>query len=286
MPRTANGNRYRVRRRSTRTARRPRRAMRRVGKRKLRITRMRVKGNIAPDKCFAKMRSTSYLSYIYEGQTGATSASVIGTLLGNDFQQSGSLENTVGPPGLDVYASMYSRYRILGSKVKISMVSNPYGISGVGSSAAMSQQDVIWGLYPQAGVDGDPTDGSLPNELGSFMNEPYGSWRQTAGYQGRNKSSINRYLTTKKVFGTPISQEDDYAGVFGVCSTGSTSVEITSNPLKIWFWRLWASMLPSQVYQPGVPNYTTVYLNFIVQITYYVQFEGRRVFDRTTISYS
>lgn len=134
----------------------------------------------------------------------------------------------------DQLATLYNNYRVLGSKITVVFTSGTDGLGYVG-------------VAPQ-------TTTSAPSVLTDMMEEPYGRYKATTGYQAKGQTIVKNYMKTKKMFGMKsILYDDTCAAAMG------------SNPTQQWYWNVWGIAVDSL----NISQFATV------QLTYYVRCENR-----------
>lgn len=161
-------------------------------------------------------------------------------LYGNGFNS-----NTQLPPGIQNWAAFYTKYRIFGSKLKITF-------------ANMGAQNLVVGLLAR-------TDNTVPLSNLNVLNQPYCQWKMIAPQSaGNNIKMFSMFMKTKKMVGQKVTQEDDYQGSFTyVGTTFSTAVD----PVTPWYWEYFVT---SDVN-------TGIDLKVVAELTYYIQLEDRRL---------
>lgn len=141
------------------------------------------------------------------------------------------------PMYFDQYSAIYSRYRVLGSAIKINAI----------NSSATSASNLVL----QSG-----TDHSVLTDLTTLLEQSRSHIARTIPIAQRYPMRIKSYVSTRKACGLNKKQvfDEDY------------SAAVTGNPNQIWYHNIMAS---------SVDGSTAIDVRCMVLITYYVQFFDR-----------
>lgn len=155
------------------------------------------------------------------------------------------------PAGTDQWASFYASCRILGSRIKVI----PYQTTGLLYTLSITPTVLTASTQPAITQDG-------------IYDNPFSKYRIVS--QNPDFQVITNYMSSKKMFGQPVTYEDDYQMVFGYSSTppypfqGIANYPPTDNR---WVWNLYAET-PTAVMQDTV-------IPVKVTVDYYCRFEDK-----------
>jgi len=206
-----------------------------------RITRSIQPPFMLADKTFTKLKFTGMDNLVF-----AANQFVAIPIEGNGFDNTGV--TTLYPPGLLTWGQFYTRYRVFGSKIKVTFINND----------AAATPTV--GLYCREGDDAVAIDNT------NVLDQPYSRWRMLARAGGMDKVILKSFMKSKKLFGNKVSQEEDYQGLF-LYSPGTNDIIAVANPVSSWDWAIFATS--------NTPLATTN-ISITYEVSYYVQFEDRR----------
>lgn len=144
------------------------------------------------------------------------------------------------PMGYDEWSRFYDFVHVLGSSIKITVMS-------------ACDVPVQIGVYPALDVSGSSAT--------SLREIPYckTSDGYAYGVQGNQWCRLKNYMSTAKIYG--ISKQE-------VKDNGNYGHSTATNPVSQWFWHV-----ESQTFGSSVP--VTNAVNYDVQITYYCMFKRR-----------
>lgn len=222
-----------------------------------RQTSMRSRTTIAPDIAFTKLKYT----YIYHANTGnlpspsatlATNFSNYRLVRGNDVYDPQSTSGTVSATGFQQWCAqtgLYQEFLVHASKIKVEIINNNPNFSLSAS------------LYPLMETNATITtiDG---NE------QAYARTAFIGTSSGNNKVIMKNFMKTKKMLGCKDLSDDNFN--YGAYNS-------SPNPLNSWCWALDCAWSDGQV---AIPQ--TGFVDFKVDVTYYVQFLQRPVVSIST----
>lgn len=190
---------------------------------------------VISDKQFVKMKYSVPFT-ITEVSTSFSN----GFFIGNGFDNNATL-----PPGIQNWAAFYSKFRIFGSKLKMTFANE-----GV--------QNLQVGILARA-------DNTVSLTQLNVMNQPYCKWKMIApAGGGNNVKTVKMFMKSKKMFGQKVTQEDDYQGSFTyVGGNFSNAVD----PNTQWYWEYFVT---SDVN-------TGVSMKVVCELTFYILLEDRRL---------
>jgi len=148
------------------------------------------------------------------------------------------------PLAYDQISSLYSKYKVHGSRMEISIMNNqdPGGITHLNKTITMV-------CYPS--VRATPVSNGMTN----LIEQPYAQRVQTSPVltAGARKNLTMSYRTTSEVFGQNTSDQDFAA-------------DVTANPVKEWYWVIWM----------GCEGQEPIDVSITVKIYYDVTFFARK----------
>lgn len=147
------------------------------------------------------------------------------------------------PYAYDQWCSFYTKYRVLGSSIRVTP-----GWGGTDFTGSTSVNGIAVAVVPA------PTDVAPGSEI---LEQPYSRYK--TGYVAEsNRLTVKHYMSTAKIFGVnrqAVHDEDNYAAAYN------------ASPSDVWFWYVY-------VYNPfGTTD--NMYMSFNVKLTYYVEFYRR-----------
>lgn len=210
---------------------------------KIQTLKLRMPGTICPDRYLVKLR--------YIDETSSTLAAP-GAAYGyiryflNGLYDPNPLILTAPVQGFKELASMYSNYRVNGSKLNL-VISN------------MESFPVMIVLIP---TNYDLTTYlTSADKVRTLIGNPYCKYRVLSAKGGIDKSSMSTYISSSKILGSnKVKFEDSY--------TGTNS----SNPTSLQYWNI-------ACYALGGQNFTASGVLFETRITYYAQWFNRVPLD-------
>lgn len=194
----------------------------------------RVKGQGIPDSIYVKLvyceqidisaLAVSYMPYVFRGNSL------------HDPNYSG-----VGhqPLYFDQYAAMYSKYRVLGSAVKLDVINNS------------PTSALFYVCEPN-------TDLSSITDISTLYEQARAGAPKLVPIAARIASRMKKYCSTRKVCGLTKAQVYD--------DTFASSV--VTSPTNVWYWNLLFGSIDAETIPVG---------HFMIKITYYVQFFDRNL---------
>jgi len=156
---------------------------------------------------------------------------------------------TIQPVGFDYWASMYERYRVIGSKCRVvaTLVGNGAG-GGVGGAASLSVT-----LYPS-----NATGGLV--SLADAMSQPFAKNSDATHAQ---RAVLQSVMSTSKMSGNKtVEGADQFQATIG------------ANPANEWYWNIGFVCGGA---------YTSTDVNIDIVITYDVEFFDRAQLNRSTL---
>lgn len=211
---------------------------RRYGRRsswKSRITKKKV-GRMLTDTLFIKFKYVERYQLDNQGVSNVQSLIFRGNSIFDPFYTGTGHE----PTSKDQWEAFYGNYMVLGSKISVRFMCED----------TTEDDSIICYVFP---------DNSFTYPGGTVVLEenPYVRYKHLQSPVTAPKSccTIKSYMSTKKFFGRPISQDFTYFGA-----------TMTSNPLTTWYWQI-AILNPYQVHTPTVQLYVT--------LTYYTRLYNR-----------
>lgn len=146
------------------------------------------------------------------------------------------------PYGYDQWTTMYNKYRVLGSSIR---VVPGWGSTGFTGTTASNDIGVV--VVPKV-ENATPT--------GEILEQPYA--RSKTGSHYADNMVVKHYMSTAKMVGVDrraVQSEDNFAAAYN------------ANPTDVWFWFIY-------VFPPSVGT-DTIYLATNIKLTYYVEFFSR-----------
>jgi len=153
------------------------------------------------------------------------------------------------PVGHATLSLLYAKYRVFGSKIKITSIVTDQGVGEGGYELALIPVNNGFGATPS------------PEDI--RMN-PRGKFRICGNVGGGSKQTITHYTTTASIQGEKkiqVQVSDEDAAI------------VTADPADPWFWVIAA--------QP-VDHSSTMNIVVYVEITYFAKYEDRRPFNNTS----
>lgn len=195
-----------------------------------------VRGNGFSDKMFVKLRYVEQLNL-----TDIVGQTLYYSFRGNSLYDPNLTGSGHQPLFFDQYASIYQRYMVFGSKIRVS-ITNP----------TSSPLNVVL----QSG-----TDNYLGSNYAQILEQPGAKVTRTIPPSNQVTAVIQNFSTTRRACGLSKKEvsEENYSAL------------VTGNPNEIWYHNL----LFQNAYAIGVNVYITV------QITYYAQFYDRLIAEQS-----
>lgn len=160
------------------------------------------------------------------------------TFRGNDAYDPDVLTANQHPSGFTQWMAFYRNWVVLGSKITLFI-----------SNEGLSTTDFY--LFPS-------TNSSLSGSS-LFLNNPNTIYKMLApAGSGRTMTKISMYRSTKRVFGNPIVNNDDFWG------TSTTSPQPTAR----WYWQIYAATKEASP--------AALELRVTVRIKYYIRFFNKK----------
>lgn len=190
---------------------------------------LRSPGQICADRMFVKMIYTQNLNFAAISQTQSY------VFRGNSIFDPDYTGTGQQPTGYDQLATLYTRYRVHGSKMKAEFVTV--------SSTVPTQYVIV------------PTSNPLVYATPVMSRLPYARRRIAATSAGQPLSTLKTYMSTKKIFGLKtLGAETDYSAATG------------SNPAFDWYWHVSAD---------SIDGASSIAFQAQITITYYVEWWNR-----------
>ena len=137
---------------------------------------------------------------------------------------------------------MYQRYDCRGCKMKVTMLP---------TSNTVAASSIVWGIIPN-------NDSAFVFTRNDLVELPLAKWKtMNALYGAGRNQSISYYMTTQKIKG--ISK--------GALFDDTYRADTNQTPISQWYWNLITA---------SVDGSTIPACNFVVELTYYVKFYGRK----------
>lgn len=146
------------------------------------------------------------------------------------------------PYAYDQWTQFYSKYRVLGSAIRV--VPSFGGTNFTGSS---STNDLGLVVVPKLETT-SPTS--------EVIEQPYSKSRTASHYA--SNCMIKHYMSTSKIYGTDhraVRSEDDFAAYS------------SSSPVNLWYWFIYVF--------PPTGTSDTMYVSANIKLTFYVEFSAR-----------
>jgi len=254
-------------RRTRRTFRRfPHKGGRRYGKRfgtrpRSKITSMKVRGTIIPDRAFVKLKNNTQQSFAIAAGQSINTVSIPGNYFAETTSQ-------LYPPGIQQWGQLYAGLRTLGSKVAVSISQE---------TSATDSEPIIVGCFPEltslSGSTGLPTFSAH-----DVLNQPYCVYRTIGARGGVDTKFFKNFMKTKKMAGQSIMNDRDYVQDIQYADQnsilfGSTSETLAPNSFD---WTFFAITADGQV----TGSQQNVAIN--ISQTFYLDFVNRRNFITPT----
>lgn len=195
-----------------------------------------------PDKYFTKVRYSNWISNPSGGITGVfDNVFRANNVYDPDFTGTG-----IGVSGFTELASIYSRYRVYASKIRVSIKSLS-DTSSTGDGVILLVPDRSFTGYSMATMINRQ---AIPFAVTGQMNR---------GVNGNNPLVLKSFRKTKNIYGETDIDDDAYTG-----TTAGTA------PTSEWYWHIVVGR-SDQSSISAYPGYEV-----LVKISYYVRFELRK----------
>ncbi len=193
-----------------------------------------------PDKTMVKLK---YCIILDRTGVGAADQYVFrgNSVFNPDFTGAGGIH----PQGYLEWSNFYNEYRVYASKLEANFTNNTQ-LMGCAVS-----------LIPSISSGGAAS-------YQASLTTPYVKTKMLGTALGNNIGTLSNYITSRKVFGRPVKNEDNFAAISG--QTGG-------NPLNLWFWVL-------EFKSPD--SASGIDLQIQAVLTYWVEFSVRKQLDQTT----
>ncbi len=187
---------------------------------------------VIPDKVYVKLAYTTLLhrlpaaasdEYVFRGNSG--------------FDTDVTAGSNQQPLGFDQYSAFFGEQRVYSSSIKLQVVNNV-------SSSGMHMSIIP---TPQSGGSGS---------FITSVQQPYVKFRFAGASQAQSKIHLKNYMTTAKLWGRPVKNEDDFASL------------VTQNPINEWFWVIETNSSD----QAAALDY-----DMLVKVVYYIEFSKRKI---------
>jgi len=201
---------------------------------------------IVPDKIRLHLTVAALQSYVFSTNNLTVHYS------GNSVYNPGLGAFNIQPAGFIDWMNFYQKFRVYSSSAKFQMVN--------ASADALGKIYGVWmALYPSR-TSTEQSDG-----FENAANQAYARSKFVGSNTGVDKATLVNSMTTSRLYGVRIGQEEDFSGL------------VDTNPTNQWFWQL-AMTGPDvdDVEFPVVAGYLT--------LTYFVEFYERKPIAYTTIS--
>lgn len=186
-------------------------------------------GSLVAERTFTKLRYTQRIDL-----TPAAAATESYVFSGNSAFDPDVTGAGAQPLGFDQYATLYNKYRVRGSKMKVT--------AAVTSGSHFPCKITI---YPQ-------DDNASATGVDNAAARPNSKTRVTAGY-GSPNVTLSKYMSSKKQLGVKsINEETSFAAL------------VNANPSIRWYWCVSVGTIDATT------NIAGLYAE--VEITYYVEF--------------
>lgn len=152
---------------------------------------------VLPDRMFTK------LTYTFPGISGA-SPLLVNSFRGNSLYDPDASVGGAQPMGFDQLMTLYQRYRVNASSVKLTAVNNT-AACGV-RAVLVPSQDSGLATYQR------------------LAESQYSKRALMANGNGQSRSFLKHYASTRKIYGIKDSSEQEYSGT------------ATTNPTNQWYW--------------------------------------------------
>lgn len=201
---------------------------------------------IVPDKIRVHLTVAALQSYVFSANDLAVHYS------GNSVYNPGLGAFNIQPAGFIDWMHFYQKFRVYSSTAKFQMVN--------ASADALGKIYGVWmALYPSR-QSTEQSDG-----FENAANQAYARSKFVGSNTGVDKATLVNSMTTSRLFGVRISQEEDFSGL------------VDANPTNQWYWQLAMTGPDIEATEyPIVAGYLT--------LTYYVEFYERKPIAFTTIS--
>lgn len=150
------------------------------------------------------------------------------------------------PRGFDQWSQFYRKYRVYGSAIKVQFYSDQQSAAGLTN---------VW-VMP---VTEEPT--AVSYGISSLNENPNAKTSALVPYIGKGTTFISHYMTTKKIFGEKLINEDSYEGLTGNFTVGKS-------PTNQWYWTVGGQTVTG----------AEVKFHVTITITYYLE-----LFDRISL---
>lgn len=150
------------------------------------------------------------------------------------------------PRGYDQWSQFYKKYRVYASAIKVHYMSDQQAAAGLTN---------VW-ILPTPEL---PT--TVSYGISSLNENPYAKTSMLVPYVGRGSTFLKHYMSTKKMFGEKLINEDGYEGKTGNLGTGS-------DPINKWYWTVGGETVTG----------SDLKVHMTITMTYYVEF-----FDRISL---
>lgn len=153
------------------------------------------------------------------------------------------------PMGYDQWSQFYKKYRVYASSIRVQFYSDQTAAAGLTN---------VW-ILPTPEEPSAVTYG-----IASLSENPYAKTGALVPYVGKGTVLLKNYMTTNKMYGEKLINENEYEGLTGNLGTGS-------DPINKWFWSVGGETVTGDVLK----------IRATVTMTYYVEF-----FDRVSLPIS
>jgi hypothetical protein len=169
---------------------------------------------------------------------------------GNNPVDPGGSLSTTQPVGYDYWAIMYERYRVIGSRIRI--VAQVGGLNAAGSAPGLSGQIAVYPSNASAAV----------SSLSDAMSQPYVKFKE---FNTAQRCEISTVMPTAKISGIKVMEGAD-----------QLQATIGTGPANEWFWCVgWTN----------TTTYNTAANDFLVEVTYDVEFFDRAQLNKSTLDF-
>lgn len=189
------------------------------------------------------------LRFVYSRSAAASTSLGQIAFSGNNVQDPGLSTGAEQPPGFTALATLYSRYRVIGShaELRATMASTTAG------GGLIASGDVC--LYPS-------NSSGAPADFEAASSQPLAQWRELT-------SSTPQFIKRSMNTATMVGQQ-------GMISSDRLQSLVSTAPSEEWYWQV--------VFQSDA-NFTASTLEWHIQITYDVEFFDRPTINQALDSW-